>query len=141
MILLYDVLTTIEMVITLCIFAPHHGHSVCDGGFAHRENAVHQWPKKGHRPPRDGEALMTVIETIQKHTAELMEEDNDLSFTRVKTMAGIQSHYCFRFFRGNVVVMYKLASDEKPFQAFRVTNLTAADGARKVVKVNPRVFV
>ena len=129
------------MVITLCIFAPHHGHSVCDGGFAHLKNAVRQWPKKGYQPPRDGEALMTVIETIKSHTAELMEEGDDLSFIRVKTMEGILAHYCFRFFRGNVVVMYKLARDEEPSQAFRVTNLKAADGARKVVKVNARVFV
>ena len=129
------------MTITLCIFAPNHGHSVCDGGFAHTKNAVRQWPKKGHQPPQDGEALISVIETIKGHTAELVEEGDDLSFIRVKTMAGIKAHYCFRFYNGNVVVMYKLAKDEEPSQAFRVADTTGSDGEKKVFKVDPKDFV
>lgn len=114
---------------------------MCDGGFAHTKNAVHQWPKKGHQPPRDGEALIRVIETIKGHTAELVEEADDLSFIRVKTMTGIKAHYCFRFYNGNVVVMYKLAKDEQPSQAFKVDNTTGADGVKKVFKVDPKDFV
>lgn len=56
-------------------------------------------------------------------------------------MTGIKAHYCFRFYNGNVVVMYKLAKDEQPSQAFKVDNTTGADGVKKVFKVDPKDFV
>ena len=70
-----------------------------------------------------------------------MEEGDDLSFIRVKTMAGIKAHYCFWFYNGNVVVMYKLAKDEENSQVFRVADTTGVDGEKKVFKVDPKDFV
>ena len=36
------------------------------------------------------------------------------------------------------VVMYKLAKDEEPSQAFRVADTTGVDGEKKVFKVDPK---
>lgn len=119
----------------MSIFAPHHGHSICDTGFAHEKKAVRQRAKKDLRPARSGEDLLHIFGTIKNHTAETMENENDLSFTRVTTMSGIQKHYHFNFANEDMIFMYRLACDQQPLLVYQVKKEANSDGVRKVVNV------
>ena len=77
------------MRIELSIFAAHHDHSICDGGFAHGKPAVRKRTRLDLEPIRKGNDLVHVFNGINKHTAELMKDRADLSFDRVMTMSGI----------------------------------------------------
>ena len=123
------------MRIELSIFAAHHGHSICDDGFAHGKQAVRKRTRLGLEPVRKGNDLVHVFNGINKHTAELMEDRADKSFDQVMTMSGIQKRYHFTFADGDKIFMYNLAKDQQPSLVYQVTPNTSADGVYRVRNV------
>ena len=119
------------------IFAPHHGHNICDGGFAHGKSALKRQTKEGLPPARLGVDVAAVFEKTKHHSAEVLLEADFREFERVATMGGISQFFHFTFKKGNTVLMHHLATDTTSSVAFEVTNQYTNDAnpVRRVKKV------
>ena len=121
------------------IFALCHGHSICDGGFAHGKRALRQQIRKRRPPARSEEDTVTVLSHLKNHSAELVLESADRDFHKVATMSGISQFFHFTFKGGNTVLMSQLAKDPTSTCAYKVFN-EYTDGRNPVRKVD-RVLV
>ena len=126
------------------VFASHHDDSICDGGAAHGQRYMDNEPKRNNPPPKNSAQVVKVLENVKGHTAETIEGIESLPFPKVQTMEGIRKHFCFKFHKGNVVIMYTTGRDSNPSLAYQVTGdevVTSRGAYKKVKRVDPTQFV